>query len=136
MQGHLPLLTTVDLGLEFEHLTADAAADNAGLDALWPALSAAELTGLQALLRPCAALDVAERYVSAEAMADELRAWLALLPTPAAAVPRGSVIASGVDDVLALRPLLPPAALRSFGPAETTDWFTALGRCWRRVLGI
>ena len=155
VQGHLPVLTAVDLGLEFEDLDAESGAGNAGLEALWPGLSAVELAGLQGLLRPCSALDAAERYASAEAIADQLRQWLALAPKPAAPVPVGTAVESDAADASAatLAPPLPsplslslslpspsPSPLPSplARPAEPTapdDWMSALGRRWRRLLG-
>ena len=141
VQGHLPVLTAVDLGLEFEDLAVEAAAGSAGLDALWPALNAAELAGLQALLRPCEALDATDRYVSAEAIADALREWLALLPTPAPIIPAGGAIEINFAAVLASvasegsRPLKSSAAPSVPEPAATSGWVATLGRRWRQAVG-
>lgn len=138
VQGHLPVLTAVDLGLEFEDVAADAAAGSTGLDALWPALSAAELDGLHALLRPCSALHAADRYVSAEAIADELRGWLALVPAPAAPIPVGVVIDAAVATAAPpdrLPPPPPTPVRRSVEEPLPTDWLSALRRRWRQAVG-
>ena len=137
VQGHLPVLTAVDLGLEFEDVAGETAADSTALDTLWPTLSAVELAGLHALLQPCSALNAADRYVSAEAIADALRAWLALVPAPAAPIPVGAVIESDVDAAVPAPPS-PPASPPVPRPAEQaapSDWLTALGRRWRQAVG-
>jgi serine/threonine-protein kinase len=144
VQGHLPVLTAVDLGLEFEDIAVEAAACNSGLEALWPALNEAELAGLQALLSPCAALDASDRYVSAEAIADTLREWLALLPTPAPISPVGGGIEIDFAAVLAsvaAEGSLPPKSSAApstpmpAAPAAPIGWAATLGRRWRQAVG-
>ncbi len=152
VQGHLPVLTAVDLGLEFEDLAAESAAANTGLEALWPTLNTSELAGLTALLRPCSALNAADRYVSAEAIADELRDWLALLPPSPVTIPVGAHIDGDLETLLATvaamaaadasppkspKPPQPPKPIpppRSAEPVGPTNWVTALGRRWRQAL--
>lgn len=127
VEGRLPRMDAVDLGLEFDDFNLAGPALGAELGALWPALNQAELQGLQALLRPCSALDVADRYVSAEALADELRDWLALAPP----IPVGTVIdapAAAPKSPTKRPPPSPP-------PPAPRDWLSALGRRWRQAVG-
>jgi len=119
VQGHLPVLTAVDLGLEFEDLAAEAAAGSTGLEALWPALGAAELAGLQALLSPCSALDAVERYASAEAIADKLRDWLALASPPAVTFRNGAAAENGDAGAEATR-YSPSMPASSSTPSESS----------------
>ena len=134
VEGRLPRLDAVDLGLEFDQFNNAESSHGADLATLWPALSEVELQGLQALLRPCSTLDAAARYVSAEALADELRDWLALAPPVAAATVIGA--GPGVPTPPPNRPSLPPPppAPRPLPPAPS-DWLSALGRRWRQAVG-
>lgn len=72
---------------------ADASVDGRSPAATWPGLSAAQRFGLDALCAKAVAPQAARRYAGAEALAEDLRAWLAgethsalpLTPMPATA---------------------------------------------------
>lgn len=114
VSGRLPS----DLGDGFE---------DASLAAVWPELTAVERLSLDALLHKAAAPLVAQRHLSAEALADDLRAWLAgqshsalaLTPMP------GEVV---VDIHLDIEDAVPVETLKPAKPEAVSGWRSALPR--------
>ncbi|CAN5322539.1 hypothetical protein BH11PSE10_BH11PSE10_13990 [soil metagenome] len=131
IEGRLPRADLVDLGLEFDGDGPDTDAGRlAVLTMLWPHLNGAELQGLLSLLRQSAAPLPADRHASAEALADDLRAWLAIRPVAAPVF--APVPAPSIKPVAAV----PRPAVATADPVPARgDWLGALGRRWRQMVG-
>ncbi len=103
VDGRLPS----ELGDGFEDLSLASA---------WPALSATERLSLDALMHKAISPLPARRHASAEALADDLRAWLAgephsalaLTPMPVIARPQPAPAGADFSHLQAFRPAPPP----------------------------
>ena len=144
VEGRLPVLAAaaMDLGLTFDAASQHSEPGDL-LRAFWPLLSRAEVTHLQALLARAAAPLPAERHLSAEALADDLRDWLALSPPPSPLpLPASEPVTVGVAaDPAATNP--PPADIPHLhshplalpavpaAAAGRPGWLASLRRRWR-----
>ncbi len=96
--------------------------EDCSLASAWPALSATERLSLDALMHKAAAPVVTQRHASAEALADDLRAWLVGDNHSALTLTPMPVVAKPVPAPVAPEPAEVEAIMQAWKPAPRRNW--------------